>query len=708
VKEQTSDIMAREAQRAQKGKPTYRIHFRGKGEHVIYAAEGEVAPSPAADPSGPIPASAVNAQGVAFSFLGVTLADTLAYPPDSMGAVGPSQYIVAVNGRVRSFNKTTGIADGAINVDTDVFFASVMTPTPVNFTSDPRIRYDRLSGRWFITMLDVPNGTGATANRMMIAVSDGSVITGGSSWTFFYFQHDGFDGNDDNGKFADYPTLGVDAHALYIGVNVFATRGQGSFDNTTVFVVRKSSLLSGGPIVVTAFRSLVGNGQNVGPYTPQGADNYDPGATEGYVIGAGATGTFLYFDRLILRRISNPGGTPAISGNIAITIPLNGGTIHVPHLGNTGGAAGNLDGLDYRLLAAHIRNGRLWTSQNIAIDNTGSPSGTDTRMGMRWYELQGIATGQTPGVVQSGTLFAPSASNTTTNRCYWMGAIMVSGQGHAAMGFSVAGANERANAGTAGRLKNDAPGTMRTPILYTASSTAYNPQDANNNPINRWGDYSYTCLDPDDDMTMWTIQEFCNASNSYGCQVAKLLAPPPATPAVCSPSIVTQGMANVTDILTGLSDGDTGFFDPGAGFSNRIAAAVDGGGVTVNSVTYNNPTNVVLDLSVAVGASPGSRTVTVTNPDGQSVASGTGILSVAASPSPAPPVLTAISISDNVVTIVWDSIAGLTYRLQSTPEITDTNWSDILPDVTATGSSATNTDAFAGVSQRYYRVMVLP
>jgi len=29
---------------------------------------------------------------------------------------------------------------------------------------------------------------------------------------------------------------------------------------------------------------------------------------------------------------------------------------------------------------------------------------------------------------------------------------MVSGQGHAAMGFSVAGANERANAGTVGRL----------------------------------------------------------------------------------------------------------------------------------------------------------------------------------------------------------------------------------------------------------------
>jgi hypothetical protein len=38
------------------------------------------------------------------------------------------------------FNKTTGVADGVLNADPDVFFTSVMTP-PVgtNFTSDPRI-----------------------------------------------------------------------------------------------------------------------------------------------------------------------------------------------------------------------------------------------------------------------------------------------------------------------------------------------------------------------------------------------------------------------------------------------------------------------------------------------------------------------------------------------------------------------------------------
>ena len=60
-----------------------------------------------------------------------------------------------------------------------------MTPAPVNFTSDPQIRYDRLSGRWILIVLDVPsssgNSIGDIPNRVLIAVSDAAsagVITG--------------------------------------------------------------------------------------------------------------------------------------------------------------------------------------------------------------------------------------------------------------------------------------------------------------------------------------------------------------------------------------------------------------------------------------------------------------------------------------------------------------------------------------------------
>lgn len=676
VTETTADIMARAEGYVRPPKLKWKTpKNRPRGHiNVENLLSDPSAPPHAGEPSGPV---AEAAGTTSTSFTGATLYDTLAFPPDSMGAVGPAQYIVAVNGRIRSFNKTNGAADGVLNANPDVFFESVMTPPATNnFTSDPRIRYDRLSGRWFLIIIDVPGQSGTIPNRIMLAVSDGPVIKPSTVWTFYQFQHDLVTptSNSDTGKFADYPTLGIDANALYIGVNLFGSRGQGSFANTTAFVVRKSSVLNGGPIVVTPFRGLIANNPNdSGPYTPQGVDNYDPGATEGYFIGVDGS----YYGKLKLRRVSNPGGTPSISDNVTITIPINGNTINVPHLGNNNGSSGYLDGLDYRLLAAHIRNGRLWTAANIAVDNTGSASGTDTRMGIRWYELSGLATGQTPSLVQSGTIYQSSAGNTTDQRSCWMGSVMVSGQGHALMGFSTAGANEYANAAYAYRLKGDAAGSFRAPVLYTASSSAYNPPS---NPGGaggrRWGDYSYTCLDPDDDMTMWTIQEWCNAPGIYAVQVVKVLAPPPATPLACSPASLNQGTNNAVVTLTGWSDGESGFFDPGNGFSNRIAAAVSGSGVTVSSVSYNNPTNVTLNLTVSSGASPGSRFVTVTNPDGQSAVSSNAILTITgAVVSNNPPVLPVIAdkivVEGNLLTFTNTATDpdgnGLVYSLLDAP-----------------------------------------
>jgi hypothetical protein len=646
--------------------------------------------------------SAASSFSSSLSFTGATLADTAAFPPDSMGTVGPEQFIVAVNGRVRSFNKHTGAADGVLDVNPDVFFEAAMTPPATNnFTSDPRIRYDRLSGRWFFIIIDVPGRAGALANRVMIAVSDSGVITASTVWTFFQFQHDLVEPRNsaDNGKFADYPTLGIDAHALYIGVNIFGTRGVGSFANTTAFVVRKSSVLGPGPIVATAFRKLVGPGTQGGPYTPQGVDNYDPGATEGYFIGVDAA----FYGRLQVRRVSNPGGTPTMSDNITLSVPITGNTINVPHLGNVNGASGYLDGLDFRLIAAHIRNGRIWTAANMAVNNTGSPTGTDTRMGIRWYEIS-VAPGVTPSVVQVGTLFEPSVANTADQRSYWMGSVMVSGQGHALMGFSVAGANEYANAGYAVRLAGDAAGTLRAPALYTASTSSYNPP-SNPGGANgrRWGDYSYTSLDPDDDMTMWTIQEWCHAPNSYAVQVVKVLAPPPATPSVANPSTVTAGESNVNVTVIGTVVNGSGFFDPGAGFPHHIGAVVNGGGVTVHGVTYNNPTNITLSLSVSAGAAEGGRTITVTNPDGQSVTSASALLTIAVE---ARPVIQTIDIVGEMVSITWSAIAGTRYRVQYNTDLSGAGWVDLPGVVTATGSTASREDVLLGSGQRFYRVRV--
>ncbi len=547
---------------------------------------------------------------------------TLSFPPDNMGAVGPTQFLVFVNGRLLSLNKATGAPDGVLNADPDVFFNSVLNGSS---TSDPRVRYDRLTGRWFLVIINV-----STPNRVLLAVSDATsngILTGATTWTFFYIPIDTTPPTISSGCLADYPTLGIDANALYIGTNDFCS-GATTYNGTDLYVIRKTSIMGAGPIVVTAFRQLA-TASGAGPYTPQGVDNYDPNATEGYVIGIDNAS----FGLLQMRRITNPGGTPSISANIPITVSTWLYPPNSPHLGNTRSSAGYLSSVDDRLFAAHIRNGQLWTAHNVGTTNAGAGTGTASRAGVRWYQLNVPAGSGTPTVVQSGLVYTASASNTTDQRNFIIPSIMVSGQGHAAATFTTAGTSEYANAGVFGRYASDAAGTMQATTLLTAATTAYNPpSDPGQTGVGRrWGDYTYVSLDPLDDMTMWTVSQFTNATNSYGVRVAQLLAPPPATPATLAD--VTAGQASVTLTLTGTSVSNSGFYDPGANPPagrpfNHLSAAVSNGTATgtppsVVSATYLTPTTVQLVLNASsatpnVGAE--KYTVTITNPDGQTAA----------------------------------------------------------------------------------------
>src|SRR5947199_4767072 len=181
VRESTAQLMARERQLApvtHAKVPTPRL----RAARQTLLQDLDSAPPARQRPSGPLagnpapPASPISpdSQTVGFSFTAATLADASSFPPDSMGAVGPTQLLVVINGRVRTFNKSTGSADGVLNTGTDNFFSSVMTPPiSINFTSDPRVRYHRLSGRWFVTIIDVPGAPpGSFPNRVLLAVID--------------------------------------------------------------------------------------------------------------------------------------------------------------------------------------------------------------------------------------------------------------------------------------------------------------------------------------------------------------------------------------------------------------------------------------------------------------------------------------------------------------------------------------------------------
>jgi hypothetical protein len=569
------------------------------------------------EPAGRNSASIEAAQTPSTSFTGATLVETMSFPPDVMGTIGPTQFIVAVNGKIKSFNKTTGVADGVLNLSPDLFFASVISGLANTFTTDPRIRYDRFSGKWIILLIDVPAGTGDVQNSCLLAVSNTATITAATVWTYSKFLPQA-------GFFADYPTIGVDINAIYIGMNMFSFAG--AFTGTNAYVINRVNLVSGGTYTVNSFLNLTTTASGAGPFTPQGVDNFDITATEGYFIGVDN----VLFSTLMIRRITNPSGvTPTISGNISITVPTTNSPTTIPHLGNTGGTNGNLDALGDRLIAAMIRGGHLWTAHSIRVATTGVASTlAGARNAARWYDITNLAT--TPTLTQSGTIFDNAAANP---RFYNIPSVMVSGQGHAAFSLTTGGLADRANAATTGRFISDGLGTTQAPILTTASATAYNPpNDVGGAGGRRWGDYSYVSLDPLDDMTMWMTHEFCNSTNNYGVNVTKLLAPPPALPSSTSPSSTSAGQPSVNVVLTATTSAGSGFYDPGTNLPapalpfNHIAVTVSGG-VTVNSVTYTDPTHLTLNLNTNA-ATIGNQTITVTNPDGQSLASSTGIFAI--------------------------------------------------------------------------------
>ncbi len=113
-------------------------------------------------------------------------------------------------------------------------------------------------------------------------------------------------------------------------------------------------------------------------------------------------------------------------------------------------------------------------------------------------------------------------------------------------------------------------------------------------------------------------------------------SPPPPPPAPILTSINPNSGAlgqTLTLILTGSN------FQSGA-------VCLFGAGITVNSCTYNSPTQITVNISITARASAGPYNVTVTNPDGQASTLSNGFTVTAAGPPP--PTLSSVSPNSGV------------------------------------------------------------
>jgi hypothetical protein len=66
-----------------------------------------------------------------------------------------------------------------------------------------------------------------------------------------------------------------------------------------------------------------------------------------------------------------------------------------------------------------------------------------------------------------------------------------------------------------------------------------------------------------------------------------------------------------------------------------------------------------------------------------------------------------ISQSPGAMTFSWNTSPGHTYRVQFKNFLDDTNWTDVVPDITATRATTTVTNTIDGSSQGFYRVFLV-
>jgi len=392
-------------------------------------------------------------------------ASSMSYPPDSDGAIGPNHYVETVNRNFAVYDKVNGAEL------TNILLGSFLPGS----NGDPRVLYDHHSNRWIVHVTDFS----ATAT-IFLAVSLTDDPMGDWFKTSFLTAQ-----GPDAGRWPDYPTLGVDHRGVYIAAYMVGG------NSMTIFALDKEPLIAANPSLgtITAFRNLPWEG------AIQPAHTYGTPAGEYLVSLDSSTG-------LRLRRVNNSPYLPwSLTELGVVNVPAFSAPPNAPALGSST----PINTVDDRLMMAAYRDGSLWTAHTIAVNG---------RAACRWYEIDV----DTLTLVQHGNV-------ADTSLHYYFPSIMVNQTGDAVMGFTGSNSTQYAACYYTGRQANDPLGNMAPPVMFKVGTGPQNNVDGYGR--NRWGDYSYTTLDPTDESTFWTIQEYGHASDIWGTYIAVLSISPP-------------------------------------------------------------------------------------------------------------------------------------------------------------------------------------
>ena len=348
---------------------------------------------------------------------------------------------------------------------------------------DAIVLYDHLAKRWVFTQLVPPASDGIQC----FAVSQGTDPLG---------PYNRYEFTVSPGEFNDYPKVGLwtdggDQSAYHYTGRQFGLPFLSPFLGIDAGAFDRDAMLAGQPAGYISFRFQgVGGVDGIMPPHLDGGPEAPAGKCGLYGV-ADDPSTYRFWEFCV--DFDNPGASNFREVGSVTTSSWDDNVGNVPIPGGS-----SLDTLPF---FTHYRfsHRNLNAQGHLATISHTVDVGGD-RAGIRWAIVDANDYDNL-SLVDTGT-HGPNDS-----RERWMGSTTLDKAGNLGLGYTRAGNGEFASVYFTGRETTDAPGTLQTETLCITGTGAQTGGS-------RWGDYSSTSIDPVDECTFWTVQEYVETTGN--------------------------------------------------------------------------------------------------------------------------------------------------------------------------------------------------
>ncbi|MGE5175879.1 MAG: Calx-beta domain-containing protein, partial [Hyphomicrobiales bacterium] len=416
------------------------------------------------------------------SFMGlddIPMADSsyIIIPPDVGGAVGPRHCMAGFNNNYRVFDKSTG---GVLSTLGTATFWAPSGETNLLALTDPRTLYDPYNNRWIAVMQSFATGAG----DILVGVSETDDPTG--NWFLYRFA---------TNASIDFPNVGFNKNWIVVSINRYSNGGTFQRGITLIVNYPQARAGTGSGVIVT---------QQPGThFCTSPAVTYSATEDTLFLVThlSSSSGTYA------IDTITGTAASPSYTAGGTLTRPGGGwgqpGGQILPQSAPVSGTSAcsppcQIESQDAQVRSAPVfRNGSLYYAQTIGL-----PATSYTHTAVQWTRLSMPA----GGFLDGGRIDDATATSTNGGKWYAYTHIAVNSVGDFLIGYSQFSSAQHPAAGYSMHLAGDAAGTVRDPVVYKAGDDYYHKDFGGGR--NRWGDFSTAQVDPIDDRSLWTLQEY--------------------------------------------------------------------------------------------------------------------------------------------------------------------------------------------------------